>query len=233
VPGRPALITFYNVICSRDQLRYFCGKGNNGGDGLAIARQLLNEKASVSVYIIEFGAAGTEDFQTNLQRLHELTKNIHFMQTQEYFPVIEEDDVVIDALYGSGLNRPLKDLSAALVAHINRSNALVIAIDVPSGMFIDKSSKGNAVIKANTTLTFQCLKMCFLVAENEEFCGHVQALDIGLLPEFLERQSSSFQLLSSSIIQHIYKSRKSFSHKGTFGHALIIAGTKERWAPPL
>jgi len=224
-------------ILERDLLtrsvKIFCGKGNNGGDGLAIARQLLNEKASVSVYIIEFGAAGTEDFQTNLQRLHELTKNIHFMQTQEYFPVIEEGDVVIDALYGSGLNRPLKDLSAALVDHINQSNALTIAIDVPSGMFIDKSSKGNAVIKAKTTLTFQCLKMCFLVAENEELSGHVQVLDIGLLPEFLETQSSSFQLLSSSIIQHIYKPRKGFSHKGNFGHALIIAGSKGKMGAAL
>ena len=83
--------------------------------------------------------------------------NIHFIQSEEFFPEINEDDVVIDALYGSGLNRPLKDLSAALVDHINQSKAFVIAIDVPSGMFIDKSSIGNAIIKADVTLNISML----------------------------------------------------------------------------
>ena len=213
--------------------KIFCGKGNNGGDGLAIARQLLNQGATVSVYIIEFGAVGTEDFQTNLRRLHDLTVNIFFIQSQEFFPVIEDNDVVIDALYGSGLNRPLKDLSAELVDHINRSEALVIAIDVPSGMFIDKSSSGNAVIKASMTLTFQCLKMCFLLAENEGYMGNVHVLDIGLHPGFPENVSSCFQLLGSSIVKKIYRPRNAFAHKGNFGHALIIAGNKGKMGAAL
>jgi len=157
--------------------------------------------------------------------LHDLTVNIFFIQSQEFFPVIEDNDVVIDALYGSGLNRPLKDLSAELVDHINRSEALVIAIDVPSGMFIDKSSLGNAVIKAGMTLTFQCLKMCFLLAENESYTGSVHVLDIGLLPAFPETVSSCFQLLGSSVIKKIYRPRNAFAHKGNFGHALLIAGS--------
>ena len=99
--------------------KIFCGKGNNGGDGLAIARQLINKGNNVNTYIIEFGAVGTEDFQTNLQRLHEITTNIHFIQSEKFFPEINSDDIIIDALYGSGLNRPLKDLSAALVEFIN------------------------------------------------------------------------------------------------------------------
>jgi ADP-dependent NAD(P)H-hydrate dehydratase / NAD(P)H-hydrate epimerase len=213
--------------------KIFCGKGNNGGDGLAIARQLINQGAAVSVYIIEFGAVGTEDFQTNLQRLHELTMQIHFIQSEEFFPSIQPDDIVVDALYGSGLNRPLKDLSAALVAHINQNKSFVIAVDVPSGMYIDKSSKDNAVIKATVTLTFQCLKLCFLVAENDTYCGKVYVLDIGLLPQFLETLSSSFQLVEPSIIRQIYKPRKPFSHKGNFGHALIIAGNKGKMGAAL
>jgi NAD(P)H-hydrate epimerase len=204
--------------------KIFCGKGNNGGDGLAIARQLLHQHYNVSVYIIEFGAVGTEDFQINLQRLHELDVNIRFIQSKEFFPEINEDDIVIDALYGSGLNRPLKDLSAALVNHINQSNAFVIAIDVPSGMFIDKSSTGNPVIKAGVTLTFQCYKLCFLVAENADYTGDVKILDIGLLSAFPETVESVYQLTTEEIIQNIYKPRKPFSHKGSYGHALIIAG---------
>ena len=206
--------------------KIFCGKGNNGGDGLAIARQLINKGNNVSTYIIEFGAVGTEDFQINLQRLHEITTNIYFIQSEKFFPEINSDDIIIDALYGSGLNRPLKDLSAALVEFINQSSANTISIDVPSGMFIDKSSQGNAIIKANTTLTFQCLKLCFLVAENAEYNGKVNVLDIGLHPQFLENISSSLQMIEQADVQKIYKPRKPFSHKGTYGHALIIAGNK-------
>jgi NAD(P)H-hydrate epimerase len=213
--------------------KVFCGKGNNGGDGLAIARQLINKGNNVSTYIIEFGAVGTEDFQTNLQRLHEITTNIHFIQSEKFFPEINSDDIVIDALYGSGLNRSLKDLSAALVEHINQSSAHTISIDVPSGMFIDKSSQGNTIIKATTTLTFQCLKLCFLVAENAEYNSRLKVLDIGLHPQFLETVSPSLQITEQADIQKIYKPRKPFSHKGTHGHAVIIAGNKGKMGAAL
>ena len=206
--------------------KIFCGKGNNGGDGLAVARQLINKGNYVSTYIIEFGAVGTEDFQVNLQRLHEITTDIRFIQSEEFFPQINKDDVVIDALYGSGLNRPLIDLSAALVKFINQSSSNIIAIDVPSGMFIDKSSKGNPVIKAHTTLTFQCFKLCFLVAENAEYIGSLKVLDIGLHLQFLETISSSLEILEETDVKKIYIPRKPFSHKGTYGHAVIIAGNK-------
>jgi NAD(P)H-hydrate epimerase len=215
------------------QFKIFCGKGNNGGDGLAIARQLLLQHYNVSVYIIEFGAVGTEDFQTNLNRLHELDMDIRFIQSEEFFPAIDEHDVVIDALYGSGLNRPLKDLNAALIEHINRSKTFVISIDVPSGMFIDKSSVGNVVIKANITLTFQCMKLCFMVAENADNTGELIILDIGLLPAFAETAETNYQLVTKQFIQSIYKPRKPFSHKGTYGHALIIAGNKGKMGAAL
>ncbi len=206
------------------QFKIFCGKGNNGGDGLAIARQLKERNYNVSVFIIEFGAVGTEDFQTNLQRLHETAVNIHFIQSEEFFPAITEADVIIDALYGSGLNRPLKNLSAALVNHINQSKAFIVSIDVPSGMFIDKSSVVNAIIKAEVTLTFQCYKLCFLMPENANFTGNLHVLDIGLHNAFLETENTVYQLTERSNIQHIYKPRKPFSNKGNYGHALIIAG---------
>ncbi len=213
--------------------KIFCGKGNNGGDGLAVARQLLLQHYNVSVYIIEFGAVGTEDFQTNLNRLHELAVNIHFIQSQEFFPAIDEHDVVIDALYGSGLNRPLKDMSAALIEHINQAKAYVISIDVPSGMFIDKSSVANVMIHAAVTLTFQCMKLCFMVAENAVNTGDLQILDIGLHPVFIETVESNYQIIIKQFIQSIYKPRKPFSHKGTYGHALIIAGNKGKMGAAL
>ena len=210
----------------QQQVVIFCGKGNNGGDGLAIARQLTDAGLTAVVYILEFGARGTDDFQINLHRLHQANVQVHYIQSGEFFPFIDkEDHLVIDALFGSGLNRPLQDLSAALVYHINDSGASVVAIDVPSGMFIDKSSKGAAVIKATHTLTFQALKQCFIVAENEALTGLVHVLDIGLLPAFLHTVEAP-RFINREDVAAIMKPRTSFAHKGTYGHAMLVAGNK-------
>jgi hydroxyethylthiazole kinase-like uncharacterized protein yjeF len=204
----------------------FCGKGNNGGDGLAIARMLANRGCKVSVYILEFGHKGTDAFQTNLARLHQYPAvDIHFIQEESNFHILSQETVIIDALFGSGLTRPLEGFTARLVDHINSSGCSVIAIDVPSGMSVDLSSKGNKIIKANYTLSFQCYKLAFLVAENAAYIGEVVILDIGLLPEFLLSPDADLELIDKAIIRSIYKARNRFAHKGNFGHAMIIAGS--------
>lgn len=206
--------------------KIFCGKGNNGGDGLAIARLLFNSGYNVSIFILEFGKPGSEDFQKNLQRLHELSfTQIHFLQSKENFPSIDGDEIIVDALFGSGLNKPLEGLSADLVDHINQSKALVISIDLPSGLFIDKSSKGNKVVEADYTLTFQCYKLALLIQENAAFIGIVIVLDIGLHPGFLNDKKLQYFFTSDKITRQIFKPRNSFAHKGNFGHALIVAGS--------
>jgi len=205
-------------------IKIFCGKGNNGGDGLVIARQLLQNGLQPLVYILEFGARGTDDFQANLHGLHQLSADIIFIQAAAFLPAIDETDIVVDALYGSGLNRPLEGLSAALVEHINNSKATVISIDVPSGMYIDKSSKGATVIKATYTLTFQTTKICFLLAENAEYFGDVTVLDIGLIAQFLQEVQTTFQLITKQQVASSIKPRNSFANKGNYGHALLVAG---------
>lgn len=203
----------------------FCGKGNNGGDGLAIARQLLQRGVRVEVFILEFGKMGSPDFQTNLLRLHEQPVTIHFLQDETNFPEISEDAVVIDALFGSGLNKPLEGHVAALVAHINKSNALVVAIDVPTGLFIDRSSVGNPVVRADHTLTFQVQKLPFLFQENAPFIGMVHILDIGLHPRFPETETPFAHLVDESLSRNIYRPRNRFAHKGAYGHALVVGGS--------
>jgi NAD(P)H-hydrate epimerase len=215
------------------KIKIFCGKGNNGGDGLAIARMLLEKGFAVTVYILEFGAIGTEDFQTNLHRLHAVTTNIHFIQSAEFIPFIETNDIVIDALYGSGLNRPLQSLSKEIVEHINYSSATVVAIDVPSGLSIDSSSKQHTVIQANHTLTFQSLKLCFLMAENAAYFGKVEVLNIGLHPDFLQMIDSPFEMVEPQFISTQIKHRNQFSHKGHFGHALLIGGNEGKMGAAL
>lgn len=218
----------YDTIEESEKIKIFCCKGNNGGDGLALANIILTEFEDVkpTIYILEFGAVGTNDFQKNLAKLHKLTTDIHFLQSENLFPQIDEDDLVIDALFGSGLNRPLEGLSAALVNHINKSEATVISIDVPSGMFIDKSSAGNTIIKATETLTFQALKLCFLMPENASYFGRIQILDIELHPDYPEQTDARFETIEKGFVKSLIKERDAFAHKGNFGHALLIAGSE-------
>ena len=205
--------------------KIFSGKGNNGGDGLAIARLLFLNDIPVEVYILEFGKIGSDDFQANLQRLHELPVTIHFIQGPEHFPDLLVTDIIIDALFGSGLNKPLEGLTKQLVVFLNASSNKIISIDLPSGLFVDRSSKNSLAIKADTTLTFQTLKKAFLVAENEGYAGKIHLLNIGLHPGFLKEQKSNTQFLEREDITRIFQPRKSFSHKGNFGHALLVGGS--------
>lgn len=207
--------------------RIFCGKGNNGGDGLAIARMLMERNQMVSVYILEFGHKGTNDFQVNLARLHAIQGNdIHFIQGQEHFPLLSEGEIIIDALFGSGLNRQLEGITAALVTHINNAANIVIAIDIPSGLSTDHSSKDNTVIQATHTLSFQCYKPAFLVAENAAAIGSLHILDIGLAGDYYQKINTAWELTDVQLIHSIYKKRKDWSHKGNFGHALLLAGSR-------
>jgi NAD(P)H-hydrate epimerase len=204
----------------------FCGKGNNGGDGLAIARLLIEHKCQVTLYILEFGNKGTDDFQANLEKLHLLTTDIHFIQSPEFFPAINKTDIIIDSLFGTGLNKPLDGIGKLLVEHINLSGSNIVSIDIPTGLYADKSSRENTVIRACNTLSFQNYKLAFLLPENEAHCGEVHLLQIGLHPAFEENEPVDFELLDEELIKAIYKPRLKFAHKGNFGHAALLCGSK-------
>ena len=203
----------------------YCGKGNNGGDGLALARMLADAECAVTVYILEFGFKGTDDFQVNLARLHQTPVEVRFIQGPENFHPIAADDVLIDALLGSGLNRKLDGVAASLVEHLNSSGNEIIAIDIPSGLFVSRSSRGNISIRATHTLSFQCFKPAFLMPENAAAVGAAHILDIGLHPGYLQQISGEAELLDQDIIAEIYRPRLPFAHKGNFGHALLVAGS--------
>jgi ADP-dependent NAD(P)H-hydrate dehydratase / NAD(P)H-hydrate epimerase len=203
----------------------FCSKGNNGGDGLALARMLSNTGHAVSVYILEFGYMGTNDFQANLARLHETQVNIYYISGEENIKNINENDVVIDAILGSGLNRALDGLTASVVQHINNSGNQVISIDIPTGLFADKSSAGNIVVEADHTLTFQCFKLAFLMQENQKYTGQSHVLNIGLHDKYLDTASSNFMLVDQQLAHDMLRPRKKFSHKGDYGHAALITGS--------
>ncbi len=211
------------------RVHVFCGMGNNGGDGLAIARMLGGTGKKVAVHIARHASEGSPDFLVNEKRLKGV-KNLsgHWLEAGEELPVISRDDLVIDALFGSGLNRPLSGFPADIVQHINQSGALVVAIDIPSGMFCEDNTNNdpNCIVRADYTLTFQLPKLSFLFPDNEVFTGHWQVLDIGLSPEGIEASETPYYFLEAKELQGFYKQRKRFSHKGHFGHGLLIAGSR-------
>lgn len=210
---------------SKQSYFIFCGKGNNGGDGLAIARMLVQQKHTVTVYILNTANEGSPDFKANLKRLETVTFNIRPIATENDFPEITENSLVIDALFGTGLNKPLTDVAAALVTHINNAAAPVIAVDIPSGLFADSTSKGNIIITAGNTLSFQQPKLAFFLAENEPYCGDVEILKIGLSRQFEKEEEAVYHVTDDTAARFVYKPRKKFSHKGSYGHALLVTGS--------
>lgn len=211
-------------ISAEKKFKIFCGKGNNGGDGLVIALLLLQKKYTVEVYILETGNSATVDFETNLTRLQTLTTGIHFI-TSEKFPSINKNEIIVDALFGTGLNKPAENITAGLIEFLNSSQATIISIDIPSGMFADKTSKNNCVIKASYTLTFQQYKLAFLMTENEKHFGNIIILNIGLNKNFYETENAVAEFVDAEIIKSIFKPRNQFTHKGDYGHACIAAGS--------
>jgi NAD(P)H-hydrate epimerase len=212
-------------IKTSSSFKVFCGKGNNGGDGLAIARLLALHQLPVTVYIIETGSHGTDDFNINLSRLKEISTDIRTIESGEAFPVINQKEFIIDALLGTGLNKKPSGIFQQLILHLNNSKATVISVDMPSGLYCDKSSKGNTIIRASYTLSFQSEKLAFLLAENETYIGSMVILDIGLSKEYFNKEQSGLELIEKSDIDQIYLPRKIFANKGNYGHACMIAGS--------
>jgi hydroxyethylthiazole kinase-like uncharacterized protein yjeF len=207
----------------------FCAKGNNGGDGLALARLLLEKRIPTLVYILEFGNKGTEDFQSNLERLHALTPEalspeIYYIQSEDHFPRLPENAVIVDALLGSGLNRPLEGLTAGLVSYLDKCRRPVIAIDLPSGMRADQPCSGDPMVLATHTLTLGTYKLGLLLPENARASGEVHLLPIGLDAAYEAETYSRFQLTDLALVRRYFRPRSAFANKGNFGHALLFAG---------
>ena len=203
----------------------FCGAGNNGGDGLAIARLLVEEGKKVFVYLLK-SSHYRDDNATNLERLKGFVslKLIH-LGDENQIPLLGNDDLIIDAIMGSGLNKPLSGFIEQVVFKLNNFTAIKIAVDVPTGLFCNQKSDG-LVFRADRTYTLHCPKLAFMMPENDKYIGEWKVLDIGLLNVEIENEPNSNFYLTEKIIKSLYKSRIKFGHKGTFGHGLLIAGSK-------
>jgi len=208
-------------------IHIFCGIGNNGGDGLVMGRLLIEHGYNAQVYIANYTDKRSQGFLTNYDRIKGVTKNWPLLMTCEAdFPKIEPQDVIIDALFGIGLNRPAEGWVKALIQHMNAIPAFTLAIDVPSGLYAEKAIEDtDAVVKANHTLAFQAPKLAFFMPENTSYVSYFEVLDIGLDQEYLATVTPLAQLIAKPEAQQFYKQRKKDDHKGTFGHSLVIAGS--------
>ncbi len=200
-----------------------CGTGNNGGDGLAIARLLYESGYNIHVWIVKGETTESIDFKINLDRLRSkiAIAEITLKCDQAIF---SSCDILIDAIFGSGLSRAPEGLYSKAIECINQTNALKIAIDVPSGLLMDESSTGS-IVKAHHTVSFQLPKLAFFLPQCYPFVGNWNVVPIGLNKDFIRQASTPYSCLSLKNIKRIVKPRLTFDHKGRYGHALIIAGS--------
>jgi|JI9StandDraft_2_1071091.scaffolds.fasta_scaffold17896_2 hydroxyethylthiazole kinase-like uncharacterized protein yjeF len=204
-----------------------CGTGNNGGDGLCIARMLALEDVDVKVYIAGDAESGSEDFKKNLQLLLQTDVEIQFFSQEKFDFDPRPDAIIIDCLFGIGINRNVEGWLAELIERINSFENRILAIDIPSGLQPDLFEiQDKAIIKADVTLTFQVPKPAMLFEENHTCVGTIEVISIGLDHEFEAVEACEISFYQELEAIHDFKPRKKFAHKNTFGHAGVIAGSK-------
>jgi ADP-dependent NAD(P)H-hydrate dehydratase / NAD(P)H-hydrate epimerase len=227
---RAAAECFYwmvaNLPCDRP-VKVFCGPGNNGGDGFALARMLSGNGFNIEVYFAGDREKMSPSCKINHDRLHPV--DCTALHEGMLLPAIGFSDIVVDAIFGSGITREVTGIHAELIRHINKSNASVISIDMPSGLICDATVRGlplPAIVKATHTLTFSPPKLALLFPENGQYAGDWHLLDIGLRQDFIDTcEVKNFYITGADCSAMLHR-REKFSHKGTYGHLLLIAGSR-------
>ena len=222
---------YETILFETEDVYVYVGTGNNGGDGVVIAVKLFEEyhisNNVTMVVCAPENARFSEEMQYQLKRWEELVsqydnaKTIYFSADNQPKPT--KDDLIVDALFGIGLNKPVTGFFAEVIRHINASDAYTVSIDTPSGLFADQHTPDNSVVVvADKTLSIQFMKTAFLLPENGGFAGDVEVVDIEMeAPEGLD---SSRTLLIESAMRALLRPLPAYAHKGTFGHGLLVAG---------
>lgn len=206
----------------------FAGPGNNGGDALAVARMLIEQGYQVQTFLFNITGHLSADCAENKKRLCDKKgRSLLTEITQEFDPPhLDSGMLIVDGLFGSGLNKPLAGGFASLVKYINASKADVVSIDVPSGLMTEDNTYNVSanIIRATQTLTLGQLKLSFLFPESQAYIGQLRILDIRLSREGMEKIESNYTLMEEDIARQLIMQRDRFAHKGQMGSALIIAG---------
>lgn len=207
----------------------FAGPGNNGGDALAVARILADQNYKVSVYLFNINDRLSEDCAANKKRVADHKHIRTFVEVTQQFdpPVLDASTLVVDGLFGTGLNKPLAGGFASLVKYINQSPAKIVSIDIPSGLMTEDNTYNihTNIIRANITLSLQMKKLAFLFADNQQYIGRLRLLDIRLSQDFIAKTKSQYSIIEENEVRKLLIPRHDFEHKGSIGNALLIAGS--------
>ena len=215
---------FIDRYSPKSRVVVVCGTGNNGGDGLAISRLLLEKNYEVEVFVIRSSGGASDDFIKNEERLSNLL-TIQTITESSSVKDLSNSDIIIDAIFGSGLSRPVEGLYANVIEAINASKALVVAVDIASGLLASRPVKEGAIIRPDHTVSFQIPKLAFFMPENEYYTGSWHMVDIGLAKAAIADQSTEWFMIDQEMIKPLIKRRNKYAHKGTHGKGLIMAGS--------
>lgn len=210
---------------SKSKVYVFCGTGNNGGDGLAVSRILISKGWQVIPFTVKASGKKSPNCEINLKRLQELVEVKNIEKEEDLSLELSSKDIVIDAMFGSGLARPVKGIYAYVIDLINNSRASVVSIDVASGLFCDAHSEEGEIIKADHIVTFQLPKLAFFMPENSPYVGSWHVVDIGLSRAFIAKEPSDYYYLQRSYVRKLLKPREKFAHKVSFGRIMLITGS--------
>jgi len=235
-----AATLFMHEFCrhysKQSRIVIFAGQGNNGADALALARLLIDESYKIETYLFNPTENLSPECELNKQRLLDMEKIVFTEVIDEFTPPhLGEHDIVVDGLFGSGLSRPLQGGFAAVVNYINESESTVVSIDIPSGLFGEENigNDQNAIIKADFTISFGFPKLAFFLPENAPYIGEWKVIDIGIHPNIVEETPTSYAMINDEDVAELFIPRSRFAHKGTFGHALLIAGSRGKMGAAL
>ena len=207
----------------------FAGSGNNGGDALAVARLLAGRGYEVSVYLFNVNDRMSDDCSVNRDKIEQSESIKDFTEIKQQFdlPIITKGTLIIDGLFGTGLNKPITGGFAQLVKYINKSEGTIVSLDIPSGLMSEDNTynASDNIIRANLTLTLQNKKLSFLFRENQKYIGKLQILDIGLSKRWMDDATSIYHILEKKNITPRLSVRSDFAHKGDMGHALLVCGS--------
>ena len=211
------------ALAFEKHLYIFCGKGNNGGDGLVLAR-LLQPVYNVTCVIVPFSKSGSPDFESNLAKLQNLpVKILDFSDNQDL--KIDDNAIIVDAIFGTGLSRPASSIAQKAIEIINHSGAKILSIDIPSGLYADRSNTpDDQIVKADKVYSFQFPKISFFFPENAAYVKDFETVDIGLDESIIAEMPTKYFMLTPAI-KNMLRKRSKFSYKNNFGHALIIGGS--------
>lgn len=205
-----------------------CGTGNNGGDGLALARHIFSNGYKVDIFVVGNGKM-SDDFRNNYTILENMNIQIKTIKVSEDITKLKErlneNDAVIDAIFGIGLKREIEGIYKEVINTINEKSKYTISIDIPSGMKCDTFGIFETCIKANKTISFEVYKRGFLDYKSEEYTGDIVVEKIGIPEYVVNKFHSKEYLVNEEYIKTILKKRDKYSHKGDFGGVSIIAGS--------